>query len=130
MHVAGQELILVGDRVLVRPEEGESVSGAGLILPASVADQDAVQSGSVVAVGPGWAVPPAGGVALDDDWEGGRGQARWVAMQARVGDLAVYHRKAAVEIRVGDEKLVVVPHAALLVLLRDVGGYEGSSAPQ
>jgi co-chaperonin GroES (HSP10) len=40
-------------------------------------------------------------------------------MQAQVGDHAIYFRKAAVEITYGDQKYLVVPQAAILVLVRD-----------
>ena len=41
------------------------------------------------------------------------------AMQARVGDHAIFFRKAAVEITFEEKKYLVVPQAAILVLLRD-----------
>jgi co-chaperonin GroES (HSP10) len=39
-------------------------------------------------------------------------------MQARVGDYALFFRKAAVEISYENEKYLVVPQAAILVLVR------------
>ena len=118
MRIGGREIIVAGDRVLVRPEEGESMTAAGLILPASVADREAVQAGRIVAVGPGHAVPPSS-LAFDDDADEPRAQPRWVAMQARPGDLAVFLRKAAIEITVDEQRFHVVPHGAILVLLRE-----------
>ena len=118
MRIGDRDLVVVGDRVLVKPDEGESVSDAGLILPASVADRDQVQSGRIVHVGPGMAMPPSG-FSFDEDWQQSRAEPRWVAMQAQVGDVAVFFRKAAVEITVDAEKFFVVSHGAILVLLRD-----------
>ena len=40
-------------------------------------------------------------------------------MQARVGDHAIFFRKAAVEIRFEEKRYLVVPQAAILVLVRD-----------
>jgi co-chaperonin GroES (HSP10) len=40
-------------------------------------------------------------------------------MQARVGDFALFFRKAAVEITFDNEKYLVVPQAAILTLARD-----------
>ena len=108
--------------MLCRLEGGESITDAGLILPASVADQQPVQAGRIVAVGPGVAMAPAG-FSFDDDWEKQRAEPRWVAMQARTGDLAVFFRKAAVEVTVDGQKLAIVSHGAILMLLR---GGEGS----
>ena len=41
-----------------------------------------------------------------------------VPMQARVGDYALFFRKAAVEITFEDERFLVVPQAAILTLAR------------
>ena len=43
---------------------------------------------------------------------------RYVPMQARVGDYALFLRKAAVEITFEGERFLVVPQAALLALSR------------
>ena len=40
-------------------------------------------------------------------------------MQARVGDHAIFFRKAAGEISCEENKYLVVPQAAILVLIRD-----------
>jgi co-chaperonin GroES (HSP10) len=120
-----RNLFVVGDRVLVRAEEGESMTSAGLILPPSVADRDAVQAGRIVAIGPGLAMPPSG-FTFDDDWQKSRAEPRFVAMEARPGDLAIFFRKAAVEVTVNEEKLCVVPHGAILLLLRDDAGSPGA----
>ena len=42
-----------------------------------------------------------------------------IGMQARVGDHAIFFRKAAVEISFEEKKYLVVPQAAILVLIRD-----------
>jgi chaperonin GroES len=118
VRIGAKDLLVVGDRVLVRPEDGESTTGAGLILPASVADREAVQAGRIVAIGPGMAMPPSG-FSWDEDWANDRAEPRYVAMQGRIGDVAVFFRKAAIEVSVDSEKFLVVPHGAILVLLRD-----------
>ena len=121
IRLGERRLVVVGDRVLCRIEGGDSITDAGLILPASVSDQQSVQAGRIVATGPGIATSPAG-FAFDEDWEKQQhAEPRWVAMQARAGDLAVFFRKAAVEVSVDGQKLAVVPHGAILILLRDDG---------
>ena len=114
-----KKLIVVGDRVLVVPEEGEERTRVGLYLPPSAVDAMAVQGGRIVATGPGNPVPePA---SLDDEpWKigGSREGVRYVAMQARIGDYALFCRKAAVEITFEEKKYLVVPQAAVLVLVR------------
>ena len=37
-----RELIMVGDRVLVSPDQGERKTSSGLVLPASVAEKERV----------------------------------------------------------------------------------------
>src|SRR6185503_12673363 len=97
---APRNLIVVGDRVLIVPEEGEERTGVGLYLPATAIAGQAVQSGRIVATGPGTPVwEPAAG-AEDEPWKttGSGGENRYVPMQAQVGDFALFFRKAAVEI--------------------------------
>ncbi|MBA2628288.1 MAG: co-chaperone GroES [Gemmatimonadales bacterium] len=111
-----KQLLVVGDRVLITAEEGDDRTRVGLYLPATALDAQQVQTGLIVATGPGDAVADIS--TLDDEpWrttprEKGRG------MQARVGDHAIFFRKAAVEITFEDEKYLVVPQAAILVLIR------------
>jgi co-chaperonin GroES (HSP10) len=47
-----KKLIVVGDRVLIKPEEGEERSKVGLYLPPTAVDSHAVQGGKIVATVP------------------------------------------------------------------------------
>jgi chaperonin GroES len=112
------KLIVVGDRVLVSPDEGQGRTDVGLYLPQTVADKDSVQSGRIVETGPGTLLPDI----LDGDeepWKSNRREARTVPMQAQAGDYAIFMRKAAVEIKFQNKSYLVVPQAAILVLIRD-----------
>jgi chaperonin GroES len=115
-----KNLIVVGDRVLVIPGEGEERTNVGLYLPPTAIDRQAVQGGRIVATGPGTPLPDPG--SLDDEpWKiqaDARNGGRFVPMQAKVGDYALFFRKAAVEISYDNEKYLVVPQAAILVLVR------------
>ena len=115
---ANKKLIVVGDRVLISPEEGEERTRVGLYLPQTALDALAVQGGRVLATGPG--TPLAEPATLDDEpWKiRSTGGARYVPMQARVGDYALFFRKAAVEITFEEQKYLVVPQAAILALVR------------
>ncbi len=114
-----KELQVVGDRVLITPEEGEEQrTRVGLYLPATAVDAQQVQTGLIVAVGPGDPLPDPS--AFDDEpWRATERTPRHRPMQARVGDHAIYFRKAAVEISFEDKRYLVVPQAAILVLVRD-----------
>jgi chaperonin GroES len=112
-----KRLIVVGDRVLIAPEDGEERSHVGLYLPASAVDNQAVQAGTVVATGPG--TPISAPTELGDEpWKIGTGEARYLPVQARAGDHAVFFRRAAVEITFEGTKYLVVPQAAILVIMR------------
>jgi len=114
----GQRLIVVGDRVLIEPAEGEERTKVGLYLPASAVDKQSVQGGRVVATGPG--TPIGAPTELDEEpWKIGSGEARYLPVQARTGDYAIFFRKASVEISFEGSQYLVVPQAAILALIRD-----------
>lgn len=118
-----KKLVVMGDRVLVSPEEGEERTTVGLYLPPSAVDRQAVQGGRIIATGPG--TPLAEPTQLDEEpWRMSQHETRFVPMQAEVGDYALFFRKAAVEITFEDERYLVVPQAAILVLVRSPGGGE------
>ena len=119
MDFPRKQLILVGDRVLIAPEEGEERTRVGLYLPATAIDAQQVQSGLVIAVGPGDPAPDLGVMDDDEPWKLSERQLRWRPMQAKVGDHAIFFRKAAVEITFEEKKYLVVPQAAILALVRE-----------
>lgn len=117
---APKELVVVGDRVLITPEEGEERTNVGLYLPATALESRQVQGGRIVATGPG--TPMTEPASMDDEpWKirAPGGEVKYVPMQARVGDYALFFRKAAVEIAFEGKSYLVVPLPAILVLVRD-----------
>ncbi len=118
MADSNKRLIVVGDRVLIAPEEGEDRTKVGLYLPATAVDRQAVQGGKVMATGPGTAVSAP--TELDEEpWKIGAAEPRYMPLQARVGDYAIFFRKAAVEISFEGTRYLVVPQAAILALVRE-----------
>ena len=119
MRIHNKKLIVVGDRVLVKIEEGEERTNVGLILPASAVDSQAVQGGRIVATGPGLPMPDFAENS-DEPWRIGtsRRETKFVPMQARVGDYAMFFRKASVEMTFEQERYLVVPQSAILALVR------------
>ena len=113
-----RNLIVVGDRVLISPDEGEERTKVGLYLPQTVLEKDQVQGGRIVATGPGIPLPDPSDVD-DEPWRYSSGQSRHVPMQAQVGDFAIFLRKASVEIKYEGKPYLVVPQSAILVLFRD-----------
>ena len=118
MEFPKKQLLVVGDRVLIRPEDGEDRTRVGLYLPVTALDSQQVQTGLIVATGPG--TPIADLSALDEEpWKLDAREGKNRGMQARIGDHAIFFRKAAVEISFEETKYLVVPQAAILVLIRD-----------
>ena len=118
MDFLPKKLLVVGDRVLISPENGEERTRVGLYLPATAVDTQQVQEGLIVATGPGDPMPDVS--SFDEEpWKADEKTPRYRPMQARIGDHAIFFRKAAVEITFEDKKYLVVPQAAILVLIRD-----------
>jgi chaperonin GroES len=120
-----KRLIVVGDRVLVEPEEGEERTRVGLYLPAAAVESQPVQGGTVRATGPGTPISAPAELG-DEPWKIVSGEARFLPVQARAGDYAIFFRRAAVEISFEGKQYLVVPQAAILVLIREeIPGLEG-----
>ena len=113
-----KRLIVVGDRVLITPAEGEERTKVGLYLPSTAVDSKAVQGGTVVATGPG--TPVSAPTELEEEpWKIAGGEPRYLPVEAQVGDYALFFRRAAVEITFEGKTYLVVPQAAILTLIRE-----------
>ncbi|MFN2572270.1 MAG: co-chaperone GroES [Gemmatimonadales bacterium] len=117
-----KRLIVVGDRVLIAPEEGEERTNVGLFLPPSAIEGRQVQGGRIIATGPG--TPMAEPASMDEEpWKIRAGaDVKYLPMQAEMGDYALFFRKASVEITFEGKSYLVVPQAAILVLVRGKHG--------
>lgn len=85
-----------------------------------------MQGGRVIAVGPGQPLPPPNDE--QEPWKEGYRNPRFLPMEVGVGDHALFFRKAAIEITFEDERYLVVPHGAILVIVRN--GKDGSVPDQ
>lgn len=114
----GREVIVVGDKVLIKPEEEDAKTPSGLYLPQGVSEKEAVAGGYVVNLGPGY---PLGSVDSEGEaWtRAAAAQGRYVPLQARKGDYAVFLRREAIEVKIDDLPYLIVPHAGILLLIRD-----------
>lgn len=110
-------LHVVGDRVLVEPDRGEARTQSGLILPAGVRSKDAVEGGRVWKVGPGHLIPNPDYTDAEP-WAPERDAVRYLPLQARVGDYALFLKKEAIEIDLAGTTYLILPHAAILALQR------------
>ena len=111
-----KNLIVVGDRVLIKPKKSNSRTESGLYLPPGVQEKEKIQSGYIIKVGPGYPLPLP--VDEDDTWKGKDEAIKYIPLQAELGDLAIYLQNGAVEIMYEDEKFFIVPQASILMLER------------
>ncbi len=112
-----KKLIIVGDRVLIKPKKSEDRTKSGLYLPPGVQEREQIQSGYVIKTGPGYPIP----VPVDDDepWKERDESVKYVPLQAKEGDLAIFLQKGAIEVHYEDEKYYIVPQSSILMLERE-----------
>jgi chaperonin GroES len=112
-----EKLIMVGDRILIKPKSPLDKTKSGLFLPPGVHEKEKIQSGYVVKVGPGYPIPAIN--EADEPWKDKSNDVKYVPLQPKEGDLAVYLQNSAFEIEFKKEKYVIVPHSAILMIIRD-----------
>ena len=116
---SNREVIVVGDKVLIKPETEENKTEAGLFLPEGVEQKEKVQGGYIMNVGPGYPIPDV--TSDEEPWsqQSGEGGLRYVGLQAEEGDYAVFLRKQAIEVEIDGEEYLIISHASILLLIRD-----------
>lgn len=111
------KLIIIGDRVLIKPRTPSEKTDSGLFLPPGVLEKEKVQRGYVMKVGPGYPVPmPA---EASEPWKEVQETIKYIPLQARQGDLAIFLQKGAYEVMYNGEQYFIVPQGAILMLERD-----------
>ena len=114
---AKKKLIVIGDRVLIDPDEGTNKTSSGLYLPATVKEKEKVTGGYVVKTGPGYAIHDPG--VSEEPWaESKTKEVKYIPLQASEGDYAIFLKESAIEIEFEGKKYQIVPHSALLALVR------------
>lgn len=112
-----KKLIVVGDRVLIKPAKQSEKTSSGLYLPPGVQEKEKIQTGYVLKVGPGYPLPLP--LNEDDLWKGKEDQVKYLPLQAQEGDLAIFLQRGAIEVIYEDEKYFIVPQASVLMLERE-----------
>lgn len=112
-----RNLIVVGDRVLIKPSKQTDKTDSGLYLPPGVQEKEKIQSGYIIKVGPGYPLP----IPTDDEdiWKGREENVKYLPLQAQEGDLAIFLQKGAIEVIYEHEKYYIVPQASILMLERE-----------
>ena len=112
-----KELVIVGDRVLLKIDDDHDKTKSGLYLPPSVREREKVAMGRVVRVGPGYAIPNPN-YNEDEPWAAHREPMRYIPLQAQEGDYAIFLREQGIDVEFEEEKYLIVPQSAVLMLVR------------
>jgi co-chaperonin GroES (HSP10) len=113
-----KNIIIVGDRVLIKPKEQSDKTNSGIFLPPGVKEKEKVQSGYIIKAGPGYPMPLS--PDTDESWKGDENEVKYVPLQAKIGDLAIFLQKEAIELVYENEKYYIVPQNSILMLERDL----------
>ena len=119
MRSKNKQILVVGDRILIRPDRGEKKSKAGLYLPPSVVEKQEILSGIVVEGGPGI---PLGNPDedIEEPWStNNNSTVKYIPTQADIGDIALFLNKSSIEVKIENEDYLIVPQSAILILIRD-----------
>ena len=111
-----KKIIIVGDRVLIKPSKPDERTASGLFLPPGVQEKEKVQQGYVIKTGPGYAIPVPGD---NEPWKNEDDQVKYVPLQAHEGDLAIFLLSGGTEVMYEGEKYIIVPQSAILMLERE-----------
>lgn len=110
-----KRLIVVGDRVLIKPKDPTDRTPSGLYLPPTVQEKEQVQAGYVIKVGPGYPIPTP---TEDEPWKETEEKVKYMPLQAQEGDVALYLQRNAIDVQYEGEQYVIVPQASILMLER------------
>jgi chaperonin GroES len=99
MRTVMEKLTPLGNNVIVKPASAEQVTKGGLIIPDTAKEKP--QEGEVIAVGPGKR-NKAGDV---------------LPMEVSVGDKVIYAKYGGSEIKIGDEKYVLMSESDILAIM-------------
>jgi co-chaperonin GroES (HSP10) len=111
-----KKLVVIGDRVLIKPVQGSNRTASGLYLPVGVQEKEKVQEGYVIKHGPGYAIPMP---VETETWKPEEEQVKYIPLQAKEGDLAIFLLSGATEVMYENEKYFIVPQSAILMLERE-----------
>jgi co-chaperonin GroES (HSP10) len=111
-----KNIIVVGDRVLIKPVKETQKTATGIYLPPGVQEKEKVQSGYIVKAGPGYPISHA---VEEEDWKSEDEKIKYIPLQVKEGDLAIFLQKGAFEVQYNKEKYFIVPQSSILMLERE-----------
>src|SRR3954447_6632380 len=111
-----KKLIIIGDRVLIKPKHTDGRTYNGLFLPPGVQEKERVHQFYIIKTGPGYAIPLP---VENEPWKSEEEQVKYLPLQAREGDKAIFQMNGATEIMYEGERYYIVPQSAILMLERE-----------
>ena len=117
-----EKIIMVGDKVLVKPKNPNLQTTSGLYLPPAAIEKDSIQAGYVIKVGPGFPIP-----AINDEvesWKENQEAVKYIPLQVKPGDLAVYLSKSGFDVEFKGEKYTILAHSSIVMIVREDGLFE------
>jgi chaperonin GroES len=111
-----KKIILIGDRVLIRPKTGNGQTKSGLYLPPGVGEKEEVQTGTVLKVGPGY---PIHSEEMDEPWRASAEAVKYLPLQVKAGDTAIFLHQRSWEVEFNRKKYLIVPQNAILMVIRE-----------
>ena len=92
------KLVPLGDRVVLKQLEAEQTTKSGIVLPGQ--EKEKPQQAEVIAVGPGGVV-----------------DGKEIKMEVKVGDKVIYSKYAGTEVKLEDEKFIIVKQNDILAVI-------------
>lgn len=109
-------LVVIGDRVLIRPNATNAQTKSGLLLPPGIEEKENLLSGYVIKVGPGYPIP---NMESEEPWKPASDSIKYIPLQVEVGDLAIFLQKQAYEVEFQSQKYYILSQASVLMVVRD-----------
>ena len=92
------KLVPLGDRVVLKQLEAEQTTKSGIVLPGQ--EKEKPQQAEVIAVGPGGVI-----------------EGKEVKMEVKTGDKVIYSKYAGTEVKLEDEKFIIVKQNDILAVI-------------
>ena len=92
------KLVPLGDRVVLKQLEAEMTTKSGIVLPGQ--EKEKPQQAEVIAVGPGGIV-----------------DGKEIKMEVKAGDKVIYSKYAGTEVKLEDEKYIIVKQSDILAII-------------
>ena len=92
------KLVPLSDRVVLKQLEAETTTKSGIVLPGQ--DKEKPQQAEVIAVGPGGVV-----------------DGKEIKMEVKAGDKVIYSKYAGTEVKLEDEKFIIVKQNDILAVI-------------